>query len=394
MPAATATQTGAGRRAGPRTQFEAQLGTWPNAHPHTRTAVLLVALCGFLTLVLASPVTAGAHVPLLRPGGQSLSSATPVDDPSKSWVLYDRLGTGFDARYFFLDLKKGEKLWVQVFTPGRDAFAPSLAVMGPGITPSGEPPAALERPAGSKVAVADGVRGEAEYEPFTPGAYFFAASYSGTAPTGDTYHVAIFGDQGGGPFALAVGLREEFSVWEWLSMPIRLLAVYRWEGKGWLLLFGPALVVVLAGGGVLARAARRRRTWGNTAYGAFHWFCFGAALLALASSANLLARLVQSALVTGIETSMALTVLFAVISAALGVLLAKAAGKYGAAPPWTLRAGLVGFAGACFLLFAGFMVGPVLALAAAFTPAGRSPAEQSGMTEHKSRVLPDSQGTR
>ena len=60
--------------------------------------------------------------------------------------------------------------------------------------------------------VKQGDLGEAEYEAFTPGAYYYPAEMDMPAPQDGTYYVAVFDEELAGPFGLAVGYEEKWTL--------------------------------------------------------------------------------------------------------------------------------------------------------------------------------------
>jgi intergrase/recombinase len=82
-------------------------------------------------------------VPTFSDEHGGLESAVEVENPTKSWVLYDKLENNEDVRYYRLELKKGDRLRLILFSPEQD-FVLSMVVMGPGITSEGVVPEFIE----------------------------------------------------------------------------------------------------------------------------------------------------------------------------------------------------------------------------------------------------------
>ena len=339
-----------------------------------------------LLFLLIAPCHAHAHAPVFPPGGATLATATQVTDPGKSRAFYGRLSAGGDIRYFQMQLSQGERLRLSLLTPDQTSFAPSLAVMGPGLVSEGSSPAFAEIPPGAQVVVVPGRRGAADYEPFTPGAYFFTAELDITAPATGLYHVAVFAQEAGA-FSLAMGHREEFTLVEWAQLPFRLPQIYLWEGDGFLLALGPAVLVVLLGLGVVVwRVVATRRK-----LGLFQWFAVIAGLLYLGTAADVLAQMVQSLLVVGLTGALAVTVVFVVIPIAAGAVILRF-GLRETVPSLGARLtlGVLGLVG--FGALAGFVGGPVLAVLAAVLPselaAWGSSRETGAATPKGSEMVP------
>lgn len=327
-----------------------------------RIVLVCVVLFGYLAV---APGSAAARLLTVSEYGRDLGSATSVSDALKSQVFYGRLGTGGDARYFAMDLQQGERLRLAVLTPDGSSFAPSLAVMGPGLVPEGSLPAYVEAPSGSGAMVVAGRRTTPDYEPFTPGAYYFTAEIDMEAPASGRYHVAVFDPEHAGAFSLAVGHRGHFSAAEWVLLPYSLLRIDMWAGDGLLLAVGPAVLALLLGLGLVAwrLSVSRRRL------GVFQWIAMTAGLLYMGTAARVLAQMIQAATVVGFAGGMAITVAFIVLPLAGGALICRFAWKTDA-PTLGVRIGLAALGVAGLGLATGYVVGPVLALIAAGLPTG------------------------
>ncbi len=324
-------------------------------------AALLVAL---LATTAVLPV-ALAHVPQLPSEGETLATATVVEDPAKSWALYGELEGAGRPWYFRMELAAGDRIWLSLLTPEEDeGFAPSLALMGPGLAPEGEVPPFVEVPDGASAVVLNGTRDGADYEPFTPGAYFFTVEVDEKAPADGTYYVAVYDAVRGGAFSLAVGYKEEFSLVEWVGLPVQLARINRWEGEGWALILGPAVATVLGGVALVGWRATRSGTRPSL----FQWLAVLSGLLAVGTGLGVLVQMLDAAAVSGFVGAMAITMGFVLMPMLFGGLLVRAGLRAGATPRPPDRLALVVLGVLCLGLLAGYLVGPVLAFAAAALP--------------------------
>lgn len=327
-----------------------------------RIVLVCVVLFGYPAV---APGSAAARLLTVSEYGRDPGSATAVGDALKSQVFCGRLGTDGDARYFAMDLQQGERMRLAVLTPDGSSFAPSLAVMGPGLVPEGSLPAYVEAPPGVGTLVVTGRRTIPDYEPFTPGAYYFTAEIDMEAPASGRYHVAVFDPEHAGAFSLAVGHRGYFSAAEWVLLPYSLLRIDLWAGDGLLLAVGPAVLALLLGLGLVAwrlLVSRRR-------LGVFQWIAMTAGLLYMGTAARVLAQMIQAATVVGFAGGMAITVAFIVLPLAGGALICRFAWKTDA-PTLGVRIGLAALGVAGLGLATGYIAGPVLALIAAGLPNG------------------------
>ncbi|WP_067050272.1 hypothetical protein [Methanofollis ethanolicus] len=316
----------------------------------------------FIFILVSACVVASAHVPLWGVGNDHPDSALPIDDPTKSWVVYDAVDEGGEARYYRLEMKEGDELRLSLFTPEKSYFVPGVVVMGPGIAPSGDLPDSVEVPPGAGAVVVAGVPPErAEYEPFTPAALYPGATYSSVIAVTGTYYVAVFAPDTGGTFGLAVGYREEFSAAEWVLVPLSAVGIHLWEGQPLILVIAPLALTLLAGIGVLARRGGRCRTLPGQA----GLLAFMAALLFIGGGAMTLLQMGIALSKTGYDPSALLTLAFALVPVLLGLLTLhlglerETAGR-------ARGVAMVGIGVAGLVFWAGLIAGPVLACGAGF----------------------------
>jgi hypothetical protein len=314
--------------------------------------------------LLLFPAVAFAHVPRLEEGGQSLADALAVTNTVKSWAIYGHISEPGQARYFKLDLKAGDRLWLQLFTPRATGFLPALAILGPGLQSQGQMPTFLQVPVGDGVVVQSGSAGEAEYEPFTPGAYYFSVKIDTTVPATGSYYVAVFDGDATGTFGLAVGYKEEFSAADWLVMPAPLLSIYHWEGQGWPRVLAPLLGVLVVG---LALVTLRLRA-GRRRLGRFGWLAVVAGLFYLGSAAAVLTQMLTAAGKTGLVGEMGITVAFIAIPAVAGAVSVWLGLRTRGAPRIADRIAVLVLAALAVGLFGGYFAGPFVAIVAALSP--------------------------
>lgn len=315
----------------------------------SRGAHLLACL-----LALCLCTVSMAHVPVQGGENDHLEHALLIENPEKSWVVYDTLPPGGGAKYYRFDLEEGDELRLSLFTPpSHSKTIPTLVVMGPGVAGSGTVPAGVEIPAGTSAVVVEGsapVR--AEYEPFTPSALYQVAAYTLDITTPGTYYAAVAGD--GGNFGLSVGFREEFSLTEWLAVPLAVVEVHLWEGQSPLLIFGPLVLILALGAVALARTPRRPDLARSLA--------LVSGLLYIGGAAMVLLQMGLALAQTGWSAAALFTLLFVLVPMVLGVVAVRA-GMKKEQKGFVLNMAGVGLLG--LLLWGGLVLGPVLAMAAA-----------------------------
>ncbi|MFZ2470966.1 MAG: hypothetical protein WAW52_03385 [Methanothrix sp.] len=332
-----------------------------------------------LLVLLSVAFPSSAHVPLMAEGNENISSAMHIPDPAKSWAVYGTLEKDTIAYYSF-DLEAGERIYLSLLKSS-DAkegdFLPALALLGPGLNTSGQPPGQLApsllrsgEASGLKIMAADGKRdANAVYEPFGPSSFKEIAEINISAPKSARYYAAIFRNSSNGinagisganntigHYGLAVGYREESSFSERITAPMRLISVYLWEGQSLGLILIPYLVAEILALLFFWRGSRRTS------------FCL-AGLLAgfffLASSASVFTQMVFNLTRAPFGPEVYITAAIAVFHAFLGVAAIRLArGEAG-----LLQRILLAVIGTLALLAgSGLIMGPILAVAASFLP--------------------------
>jgi hypothetical protein len=267
-------------------------------------------------------------------------------------------------------MRKGENITVSLTAPGssiEQGFVPSVALMGPGIAGNGTAPPYVQVPDGGGVSVLPGaVPSKPEYEPFSPSAFYELGKISVEAPQDGDYYLAVFENDTGGNYGLAVGLRESFTVEEWLLIPFSAISIYLWEGQSLLLVLAPAIITFFAGLAVMVMASRKRLQPVDVL-----WIVATmSGLVMVASGISLIYQMLWALDQTGTEPTLVVTILFAILPLALGSAVLRIAHRERTirdVRPVTRAAlliiGVLGLA-----LWAGWIIGPVLAAVAAVLP--------------------------
>jgi hypothetical protein len=311
-------------------------------------------------LVTAGAGIVSAHAPLAVSPREGIAGATVIGSPEKSYVIYTKLDDDGDAQYYRFSLQKGQVLYGSLQVPGPDSAVPDLVVIGPGIGSSGSIPSAIEVPDGSGALLVPKTRPQKpSYEPFTPQPIYEAARYNVTAPETGDYYLAVAG-AGGAHYSLAPGFREEFTAAEWLLIPWSVLFIHFWEGQSPAVVFAPG-VLVAAGGLFLAVLYRRKLGVRREPLG---WLILLAGLLYLGGAAMTGFQMIHALLRTGYSAGVLLTLFFIAGPVVLGLFAVRAGVRSSGTDP-SLMSGfamaVIGILG--LLLWAGLLIGPVLALA-------------------------------
>ncbi len=325
--------------------------------------------CFLLFLVLACSVPHSlAHSPLGSGDNESLDTATVVSDPLKSWAIYAELHEGGEAQYFRFDIERGQKIHVMLFKPTDDGladFLPGFVLMGPGLTEQGEHPDYVQEPSDVEHQVFEGTQAsKVTYEPFSPSTFYSLAEADLQAPATGTYYVAVYESSRGGRYGLAIGDIESYTLNEWILIPISLLSVYQWAGQSLAVVLAP-LIMVLAFGIVLVmwlRYGRAKHT------GRLNWLGVLAGLLFIGTAMIVLTQMVLALLQTGLVSEVVVTIVFVIVPLVLGLATLRLSLKATDEIRTGTRIYLMILGLVALFLWAGLLIGPVVAIIAALLP--------------------------
>lgn len=326
----------------------------------------LIAMVPTIVLVLSLLPSSSAHVPDFQGGGDSLDTAAHIHDPLKSWVIYDELHESGEAHYFSVHMDEGQRFRLQFFSPDQD-FYPSVGIMGPGIEANDTLPGLVEIPEDAGVLLLSGERqDEAEYEPFTPASYYYFVDFDWDVTLHGDYYIAVFHANQEGRYGMAIGYEEEFTLEEWLTVPLDTIGIHEWGGQDVVLILAPMLATLLIGSMFLiwppgsGRLTHRSEVWRTLA--SF------AGLLFIGSGFMLAMQMAIALSKSGFDGSSIVTMIFMFIPLILGYTLLRNAlrkdDELNSKNRVTIAIlGLLGL-----FLWAGVIVGPILAVMSALLP--------------------------
>jgi uncharacterized membrane protein len=199
-----------------------------------------------LSLILFLPGVLG-HVPVDSEENTTLERAQEISEPLKSWAIYDKLDHEEEGKYYYVNMKKGERLFASLLTPDDGDFAPSLLIMGPNLGSNDSLPEFIDIYEDADRVLLESEKGDAEYEPFTPAANYPLAEFDREVNASGTYYIVVFSGDSHGRFILAVGFQESFTVVEWLKVPLDLMNIYLWSGHSPIIVILPFLVWLIIG---------------------------------------------------------------------------------------------------------------------------------------------------
>jgi hypothetical protein len=316
-----------------------------------------------LLMVIILPVD--AHVPISADNNNNLNTALSVEKPTKSFAIYGHLHDAGDVGYYQFSLNAGDQLKLSLMTTGFDAPVPDMVVMSPGNSgPIDGLPQNVDVPPGYNAVVIKGQKPvTAEYEPFSPAAVFNVASYSKNITQPGTYYVAVISPADETQYSIAVGYLEEFSLEEWVLVPINLINTHLWEGQSIIAILTPFLAIFILGLILIARRDNKIKKPLS------FWLATIAGLCYLGGASIVLVQMVRVLRVTGPSAGVIITLIFTMIPILLGIwALRIARSPSPQSKKDQLSLGIIGLLG--LLFWAGLIIGPVVAFIAALVPEG------------------------
>jgi hypothetical protein len=200
---------------------------------------------------------------------------------------------------------------------------------------------------------------QASYEPFTPASQYELVDLDLIVNASGTYYLAVYSPAESGPYGLAIGYHEEFSLFEWIRVPIDVINVHRWAGQSWGFILAPLLGIVAVG---FALLFWQRSKGAPGPQGLFGWLGSTAGLLYLGSGATVLTQMVLALSRAPVTSAVIVTLIFALLPLIAGTAVLRVALRARGKVELRARAtmALLGIVG--LFIWAGLVVGPALAL--------------------------------
>jgi hypothetical protein len=327
-----------------------------------RTSLLVL----FIAVIIALPVVS-AHVPNFPEGNDTLDTALHIDDPAKSSVVYANLHHHDEAQYYSFHIEQGEKIYLGLLIPinSEEGYVPSFVLMGPGMGQEGEIPPFIEKPEDTGYIVIEGMLPEqGEYEGFSPSAFYELAEININAPAGGEYYVAAYSEEGEGNYALVVGYIESFTIIEFIRVPLDLIVVYQWEGQSLLEILSPFIITVVMGL-ILMIYGMRKRGLEVPIYGLVGAI---AGLFFLGSSVIMLYQMIYALNQVPANSQIIITLLFTLVPLIMGIAIIRIGLMGSRKPSRGIRATMFIIGILALFVWAGYFVGPALAIIAAILP--------------------------
>jgi hypothetical protein len=308
-----------------------------------------------------------AHVPLFMEGGHSLDEAVPIENPTKSWVIYSLIHEAAEPHYFYFDLPAGARIRLMLMVPIPEAnigFRPELALMGNGLTNLSTPPPYLEIPDGAEVMILEPTTPHPEYEGFTPTSFSQLYDLDIVAPTTGRYYLAYYEPNMPGNFAIAIGYEESFSFIEWVTIPFTVLVTHLWNHQTPVGLLAPVLITLLLGLSLIFWRFPDLRTKNQL----LSWLGISTGLLFIASGVFVFYQMALALLLVPISGQIGITILFAALPIILGIFTIRSCVSNDWQHEPKQRVILFVLSVLALFLWAGWIIGPVLLMVTAVIP--------------------------
>jgi hypothetical protein len=313
-----------------------------------------------------------AHAPLGSGDNESINKATVIPDPTKSWAIYAELHSDGDAQYYTFNITTGQKLHAMLFKSMRSeesGFTPRLAIIGPNITEQGTIPtyANVTIPPGAHARVVDSKEPTATYEPFSPSSFISLSDETIDSPVEGTYYVVVyeeFSTPTGGHYGLAIGDRETYSIDEWIFIPFNLMVIYQWEGQSLALVLTPMMAAIIVGIILITWRFKKKCNLANP----MSWLGAIAGLTFIGTAATTLYQMLAAVTRVAVGAEVLITLIFAIVPLAIGLVTLRLSVKDSDKASVKKRTYYVILGVVALFMWAGLIIGPILAILASVMP--------------------------
>lgn len=153
-----------------------------------------------------------AHQPFFEDAELSANNPMYIKDPNISTAVYATLGTANDVDYYTFNGTKGEIVFLSITIPqiaGQENFAPTMALMGPGLPYADLPDQVLKPGDYGAIILAPPANATSFFEPFSRTSYWTRQEQNVTLPENSSYSVAVWDDRGEvGRYVFVIGNKE------------------------------------------------------------------------------------------------------------------------------------------------------------------------------------------
>jgi hypothetical protein len=325
--------------------------------------VVLLIISFSLPLVLA-------HAPLGTRDNESIGKATVIPDPTKSWALYSALNIDGDPQYYTFNISAGQTIHVLMYKSLRaeDAnFTPVLVLLGQNVNASHDVPSKVTVPAKYEAQLIQPTTPQPSYEPFSPGILAYVTDLTISNASAGQYYLVVYeasSNPTGGHYGLAIGDRETYTIDEWILIPFNLISIYQWEGQSLALIVTPMVATLIIGLVFIAWRQKRQCELANP----MAWLAAIAGLTFIGTAASTFFQLLFGATQVSVGLDVVITIVFAAIPLILGLATLRITFKNSSKATMRKRIYFIILGVAALFIWAGLIIGPILAILAALMP--------------------------
>ncbi|MCW4025669.1 MAG: hypothetical protein NWF01_11670 [Candidatus Bathyarchaeota archaeon] len=334
--------------------------------------ILTVTIPFALLMAFFVPIVI-AHSPLETDNNESIDTATVIPDPAKSWAIYSTLNKDGDAQYYTFNITAGQNIHTLLYKSIRvedENFNPRIILMGPQISSDGNIPEEITVPSEYGAQLINNTEQKPTFEPFSPSVFVELADFTLENPAPGKYYLVVFeqsDEPKGGNYGLTVGDLEIYTVEEWILIPFSLISIYQWEGQSLAIIFAPMLASLVVGGILVAWKLKKQNSLTNL----MAWLGAIAGITFIGTAATTLYQLIFAALQVNAGAEAIVTMIFALIPFLLGVLVLHLSLKSSPRVTIKKRVSFVVMGIVALFMWAGLIVGPILAISAGLVPMGK-----------------------
>ncbi len=325
--------------------------------------IAILIICLFAPSVLA-------HAPLGTQDNESLDKATIIPDPTKSWALYSVLNSDGDPQYYTFNISTGQTIHVLMYKSLRSEdtnFNPTLVLLGRSVNSTGDVPSKITVPTEYNAQLIHPTTPQPSYEPFSPGVLAYVTDSTIDHAASGQYYLVVYeasSNPAGGHYGLAIGDRETYTIDEWVLIPYNLISIYQWEGQSLAIVLAPMITTMIIGIILVVWQQRRQHDLVNP----MAWLASIAGLTFLGTAASTLFQLAFCATHVSVGLEVLITLIFAIVPLIIGVLTLRLALSNSQVSSTRKRIYLVILGVAALFIWAGLIIGPILAFASALIP--------------------------
>jgi hypothetical protein len=240
-------------------------------------------------------------------------------------------------------------------------------LIGKTVNATGDIPSKITIPQGYSAQLIHPTTPQPSFEPFSPGILSYVSNLTIDNADAGQYYLVVYeasNDPTGGHYGIAIGERETYTIDEWILIPFDLISIYQWEGQSLALILAPMLATLIVGLSLVAWKQHKRSDLANPMV----WLASIAGLTFVGTAASTFFQLIYDATKVSVGIEAIITVIFAVIPLLIGLATLRIALKNSKKANLQKRIYFVVLGVAALFIWAGFIIGPVLAIIASIMP--------------------------